>query len=177
MAEEIPVEIANLCQQDGNGMTSLHRACRSSDFWAVVNFLDKVDSGFMRARVLTYQDGTGKLPLHHASRNGSPNLISLLLERFNFGSTSTFHPESLVIWRDSMGMTPLHMAARSGNTAGINLLVAANVNKSGYLNMQDDNGNTAWDLACKFKETEAAELLFDLKTFDACRTEIGQKIS
>lgn len=150
-------------QQDAAGMTSLHRACRDGNVWTVINLLGKLDSGFMRARLFTLQDATGKLPLHHAAKKGSSTMMLLLLESFKFGSITTFYPTSLATLRDFNGRTPIHMAAQSGNLVAIELLANASANAANYLNIRDDDGNTAWDLAAKYRQKEAADALAKLR--------------
>lgn len=65
----------------------------------------------------------GETPLHIAARRGSPELVSLLLEK---GAN--------VNAQDSSSVTPLHLAARTGNLAVAEELIKhrADVNARGY---------------------------------------------
>lgn len=144
------------------GMYSIHDACRKGNISQVIDLVDKINSGRIRARLWTLPDATGKLPLHHAASQGSPYLISLLLQSFKVGNTSTFNPTSLITSRDSRGRTPLHLAALHGNPAAIEPLVNASADKKAYVHMEDDDNNTAWNLATKFHRREAADVLIKL---------------
>ncbi|MCJ1251624.1 Serine/threonine-protein kinase Nek7 [Trapelia coarctata] len=152
-----------LLLQDADGLTSLHKACRAANFWAVVNLIEQLILPSTKARLLLLTDNAGKLALHHACRKSSRELLSLLLERFALTDTSYFYSASLTTKKDDAGRTPLHLAAQCGNLAAIEILVSVCFNAEELLCMRDDDSRTAWDLASKFRQSEAANLIADLK--------------
>ena len=149
--------------QDAHGLSSLHKACRAADVWAVVNLLEQLVLPSTKAKLLLLTDNTGKLALHHACRKASSKLLLLLLEKFVLTGTTYFYPASLITERDNAGRTPMHLAAQCGNLAAIEILVSICFNAKELLCLRDDDSRTAWDLASKFRQSEAANLIADLR--------------
>ena len=126
--------------QDGRGMTQLHRYCDENDFWRVRRLSDTLDSDSF-AKVMTCEDSQGRLPLHYAAKNGSQRIVEHLLANFELDTTA------LVAWPDHEGRTPLHAAAQNGNEDTIRSLLKAHVNEMKYVKIEDQSEKTARDLA------------------------------
>lgn len=140
-------------------ITKFHAACRENNMWTIANILEKFPSGFRRAKILCSTDVRRRVPLHHASRHCSSSVLSILTVDFAFGASSTFHPAAMIRRQDSMGRTPLHAAAQGNNVEAVQHLLDLDTDTQAFVLMLDDEWETAWDLAVKYRHWEAAEAL------------------
>ena len=144
-------------QSDEQGMTKLHRLCKTGHVWRVQSFLERRSPEFV-SKILTCKDKKDRLPLHYVACNGRRDLVELLLGNFNLDTTV------LVAEQDSDGRTPLHLAALHGHQELLEPLVRAHIDRADYLEMKDHGSLTAYDLARgKTNTAKTAAALANLK--------------
>lgn len=142
---------------DEHRMTQLHRYCEKPNFWLITSYLDQLPKDSV-ARVLTYVDVNGMLPLHYAATNGDHRVMELLLGNFKL------NPLALVEWKDSRERTPLHYAAEHGHVVAVKSLLRAHGVKQKYVVIKDNSGSTALALACKNGHKDVEDLLARAKS-------------
>ncbi|KAJ8376614.1 hypothetical protein SKAU_G00071940 [Synaphobranchus kaupii] len=162
-----------LSDEDSDGCTPLHYACRLGIAASVQNMLGlKVSPGrkskdkksafhfaaeFGRintcqrlletvsaSRLLNEGDENGMTPLHLACRGGHTRVVELLLRK------------GALFNSDYKGWTSLHHAAAEGYTQTMKILLSANIKS---LDKTDEDGNTALHLAAKEGHKAAVRLL------------------
>ncbi|XP_064189153.1 transient receptor potential cation channel subfamily A member 1b [Anguilla rostrata] len=162
-----------LSDEDWDGCTPLHYACRMGIAASVQNMLGlKVSPGrkskdkksalhfaaqFGRintcerllesmsvSKLLNEGDENGMTPLHLASQGGHTKVVDLLLRKGALYSS------------DYKGWTSLHHAAAEGYTQTMKILLNANIK---LLDKTDEEGNTALHVAAKEGHTTAVRLL------------------
>lgn len=144
----------HVVDEDEHGKTKLHHVCEQSHFWAVQVCLDKTPPDG-KVDLLTHEDSAGKLPIHYAASNRSPNIIKLLVDNFPLPLKPTF----LVARQDHAGRTPLHVASQHGHIGAIKCLLGAHQDPVNYVSTKDREGKTAQDLARDNDHPQACELL------------------
>ncbi|KAH0999090.1 hypothetical protein HUJ04_003315, partial [Dendroctonus ponderosae] len=105
-------------------------------------------ASFRRGPGANVQDSRGYSPLHHASLNGHPDIVRLLLE----------HDASPNIV-DSKGSSPLHLAAWSGNLEIVKLLLSGPAICNVNLTSKDDE--TALHCAAQYGHTGVVSALLE----------------
>ncbi|XP_062377181.1 transient receptor potential cation channel subfamily A member 1b [Sardina pilchardus] len=164
-----------LCDEDNEGCTPLHYACRLGIHDSVKNILvlqvcpkrksKNKKSAFHFAaeygrintchrlletitdsQMLNEGDEHGLTPLHLACRGGHTKVVDLLLRK------------GALFQSDYKDMTCLHHAAAEGYTQTMKILLAANIK---LLDKADEDGNTALHLAAREGHVAAVKLLMD----------------
>uniref|UniRef100_A0AAY4ASW9 Ion transport domain-containing protein n=1 Tax=Denticeps clupeoides TaxID=299321 RepID=A0AAY4ASW9_9TELE len=164
-----------LCDEDCEGCTPLHYACRLGIHDSVKNILglnicpgrkskDKKSALHFAAeygrintchrlletitdsKLLNEGDDSGLTPLHLASRGGHTKVVELLLRK------------GALFQSDYKGWTCLHHAAAEGYTQTMKILLSANIK---LLDKADEEGNTALHFASKCGHAAAVKLLLE----------------
>ncbi|KAJ8125876.1 hypothetical protein O1611_g7762 [Lasiodiplodia mahajangana] len=130
---------------DNLGRTALHVAARATRdakavSWLIEEATDKI--GYINAR-----DHEGKTALHLAARVGSLETVKLLV-------TVLGNSRDCINAQSASGATPLHEAVCSKAADIVFFLLTPDADRK----LKDNNGNSAWDLAC-LPEYESWEVI------------------
>ncbi|XP_074843185.1 transient receptor potential cation channel subfamily A member 1 isoform X2 [Carettochelys insculpta] len=162
-------------EEDDEGCTPLHYACRQGVPFSVNSLLDlnvsvysksrdkksplhfaasygrintcqRLLRGMNDTRLLNEGDKKGMTPLHLAAKNGHEKVVQFLLKR------------GALFLCDYKGWTALHHAAFGGYTRTMQIILDTNVKSTDKV---DEDGNTALHLAAKEGHAKAVRLLLD----------------
>ncbi|KAM9163470.1 LOW QUALITY PROTEIN: transient receptor potential cation channel subfamily A member 1 [Pangshura tecta] len=162
-------------EEDNEGCTPLHYACRQGVPFSVNSLLDlnvsvysksrdkksplhfaasygrintcqRLLRGMNDTRLLNEGDKKGMTPLHLAAQNGHEKVVQFLLKK------------GALFLCDYKGWTALHHAAFGGYTRTMQIILDTNVKSTDRV---DEEGNTALHLAAKEGHAKAVRLLLD----------------
>ncbi len=134
--------------QNNAKQTPLHLACKSRTTVILEHLLEKLPSACNLDKIV---DGDQNTVLHVTVKNGSIDMVMLLLERTTSSTTC----------KNSLGKTPIHIACEGGNDQIVQILVSKTTDVA-----YSKNGSSYLHSACQGKSLKVINFLLNESRLD-----------